>query len=148
MTKLMPPKTQAALLHWHPWFLLRVGTMLPNSLLAALFSNCHLILLIVSIRACDTLHIPITSYKLDYTLTVAPVLPSTMSEKSINTLKPPSRCIVNYLGTVCCPKHIDFMENLEKIQISESGQPDGEISHLKRGNPLLHIVGRGGRGGV
>ena len=69
-----------------------------------------------------------------------------MPKKSPNTLKPPSRCIVSCLGTLCYPLHIYFTEKLEKIQISESGQPDGGISHLKRGNPLLHIVGREGVG--
>ena len=39
----------------------------------------------------------------------------------------------------------DFMENSEKIQISESGQLDGGISNLKCGNHLLYIVG-GSRG--
>ena len=72
---------------WHQWFMLRVGTMVPNRLPVALFSNCHLILLIVSIRAYDTSHIPITSYKLDYTLTVAPPLPLWMSKKYVNTLE-------------------------------------------------------------
>jgi hypothetical protein len=32
--------------------------------------------------------------------------------------------------------------------MSESGQPDGEIFHLKRGNLLLHIVGGEGGGAL
>ena len=32
------------------------------------------------------------------------------------------------------------MEKSNKNQISESGQPDGNISHLKRRNSLLHMV--------
>ena len=40
-----------------------------------------------------------------------------------------------------CMHDVYFTKELEKIQISESGQPDGGISHLKHGNLLLHIVG-------
>jgi hypothetical protein len=71
-----------------------------------------------------------------------------MSMQSLNTLNAPSRCIVIYLGAVCYPLNVYFTEKLEKTEISESGQPDGGISHLKRGNLLLHIVGGEGGGGL
>ena len=70
------------------------STMVPNSLLIALFFSYYLMYPLEPVIPCIY---PVTAYKLHYTLAVTPL---TMSKKSLNTLKPHYRCIISYLGTV------------------------------------------------
>ena len=110
--------------------------MVPNSLPMALFFSYFLM---YPLEPVDT-SCKLQGRTLTEDCSTTSLLLPTMSKKSLNTLKPHCGCIVSYLGTVCSPLHVYFMEKLNKIQISESRQPDGEISHLKCGNLLLHIV--------